>query len=279
MHLGSTFRATHGFPGPNETPDIHKPTWTVVGILRPTHTANDRVLFVPVISLYGIEEHEIGLFYQTLIRAGIDSSRLTPKTFPELIKQAGLKPEEIPPAILQKFGQAGPATAPATAPASAPAGELLTSAATAPATAATAQEEEPEAYHLDASGDIVPDLPRPQWELSAILLKTRSGFQAEQLIYNFRVTNPEATAVNPASVMREFFETFLKGSTKILLAISYLVTAVAAVAILVSIYNSVSSGQTGTMTFPSVSQAPSGAAGVTAPIPPGNLLPPQQFGG
>ena len=48
---------------------------------------------------------------------------------------------------------------------------------------------------------------------------------------------------------------------------------------MVSIYNSVNSGQTGTMTFPSVSQAPSGAAGVTAPIPPANLLPPQQFGG
>src|SRR5205814_2451296 len=77
-------------------------------------------------------------------------------------------------------------------------------------------------------------------ELSAILLKTRGSFQAEQLIYHFRVTNPEATAVNPASVMREFFETFLKGSTQALLAISYLVTMVAAVAILVSIYNSVS---------------------------------------
>jgi hypothetical protein len=48
---------------------------------------------------------------------------------------------------------------------------------------------------------------------------------------------------------------------------------------MVSVYNSVNSGQTGTMSFPSITQAPSGAAGVSAPIPPGNLLAPQQFGG
>ena len=47
-------------------------------------------------------------------------------------------------------------------------------------------------------------------------------------------------AVNPASVMREFFENFLRGPTLVLLLIALLVTIVAAVGILVSIYNSVS---------------------------------------
>jgi putative ABC transport system permease protein len=46
--------------------------------------------------------------------------------------------------------------------------------------------------------------------------------------------------VNPASVMREFFDTFLRGSSLLLLGVSVLVTLVAAVSILVSIYNSVS---------------------------------------
>ena len=46
--------------------------------------------------------------------------------------------------------------------------------------------------------------------------------------------------VNPASVMREFFNTFLRGSSLLLLAVAALVTLVAAVSILVSIYNSVS---------------------------------------
>ena len=45
--------------------------------------------------------------------------------------------------------------------------------------------------------------------------------------------------MNPAQVMRSFFDNFLKGSTAALLMISALVTIVAAVGILVSIYNSV----------------------------------------
>jgi len=58
-------------------------------------------------------------------------------------------------------------------------------------------------------------------------------------MYNFKVIDDRATAVNPASVMREFFNTFLAGSTQILLIISALVTVVAAASIMTSIYNSV----------------------------------------
>ena len=47
-------------------------------------------------------------------------------------------------------------------------------------------------------------------------------------------------AANPASEMRSFFDTFLSPSTKLFLAIAVLVTVVAAISILVSIYNSVS---------------------------------------
>jgi putative ABC transport system permease protein len=50
---------------------------------------------------------------------------------------------------------------------------------------------------------------------------------------------PQAVAVNPAAEMRNFFNVFLAPSGKVLLMISLLVTIVAAVAILVSIYNSV----------------------------------------
>ena len=227
LHVGSTFRATHGFPGPNEVPDVHKPTWTVVGILKPTHTANDRVLFVPCVSLYCIEEHEIGLFYQTLMKAGVDPARLSAANFPEAVASAGMKMEDVPEDIRKRFGELTP-------PSSQP-------EAAAPASQSTPQAEEPEAYHVDpATGDIIPDVPPSQWQLSAILVRTRGGFQAQQLMYNFKVANTEATAVNPASVMCDFFQTFLKGSTTLLLVISYLVTVVAAVAILVSIYNSVS---------------------------------------
>jgi putative ABC transport system permease protein len=47
-------------------------------------------------------------------------------------------------------------------------------------------------------------------------------------------------AVNPAETMRTFFQTFLAGSSIVLLLIAILVTIVAAVGILVSIYNAIS---------------------------------------
>jgi putative ABC transport system permease protein len=71
-----------------------------------------------------------------------------------------------------------------------------------------------------------------------VLVRTIRG-QSQRLI--FEVNNqPLAQAVNPAWEMRQFFDTFMKGSRLLLLAISALVTVVAAVGILVSIYNSVS---------------------------------------
>jgi putative ABC transport system permease protein len=82
-------------------------------------------------------------------------------------------------------------------------------------------------------------VPQELWEVSAILIKARSGFTAESLMYTINNGN-EAMAVNPASVMREFFSTFLQGPTLVLLIIALLVTVVAGVGILVSIYNSVS---------------------------------------
>jgi putative ABC transport system permease protein len=51
---------------------------------------------------------------------------------------------------------------------------------------------------------------------------------------------PDVMAVNPASVMREFFDTFLSSSAKVLLLIALLVTVVAAASIMTTIYNSVS---------------------------------------
>src|SRR5205814_8947639 len=48
-----------------------------------------------------------------------------------------------------------------------------------------------------------------------------------------------AMAVNPAMEMRNFLNTFFKATSLLLLVISLLVTIVAAVSILVSIYNSV----------------------------------------
>jgi putative ABC transport system permease protein len=60
----------------------------------------------------------------------------------------------------------------------------------------------------------------------------------QTLLWDYRQT-PDAMAVNPATEMRAFSETFLRGSTMLLLLLAVLVSVVAAVSILVSIYNSI----------------------------------------
>ena len=82
-------------------------------------------------------------------------------------------------------------------------------------------------------------LPKEDWLISAILVEARGPFQTQSLMYAINNRN-EAAAVNPASVMREFFQLFLEPSGKVLLLVSALVTVVASVSVLVSIYNSVS---------------------------------------
>jgi putative ABC transport system permease protein len=80
-----------------------------------------------------------------------------------------------------------------------------------------------------------------KWEVSGVYVKSKGPIQAENLVYH--INNgliPEAIAVNPGPVMRTFFNTFLQPSTMLLLLIAVLVSVVAGVGILVSIYNSVS---------------------------------------
>ncbi len=235
---GGAFRATHGMPGPNVIPDIHKPRWHIVGILKPTHTANDRVLFVPYISLYAIAEHESGMIDQALLKANINPSAVPPDKVEEVLGKLGIDPKSVPASVMKKF-KMRPA---ASKPSPSADGELMKEAA--PAGAAKHDEaEDPDAYHLDEHGDIVPDLPPDEWTLSAILVQSRgypeTGFAGQQLMYNFKVIDDRAAAVNPASVMREFFETFLAPGTRVLLVICAFVVVVAAASIMTTIYNSV----------------------------------------
>ncbi len=94
-------------------------------------------------------------------------------------------------------------------------------------------------YTLDPDGTFHLLLDKDAWEVSAILIKGRSDYSAQRLMYDVNNMN-EAMAVNPASVMRQFFTQFLAGPTLVLLLIAALVSVVAGVGILVSIYNSVS---------------------------------------
>jgi putative ABC transport system permease protein len=178
LKLGDTFRPTHGGFDPGEKAHEHdEVSWKVVGVLKPTHTANDRVVFIPLVTTYCIEEHEKGMEVQGDIRAG--------------------RPVSQP-----------------------------------------SKEEHHEPFTMNPDGTVEPELPKDKWLVSAILVKARAPFYAQRLEYDINAGSV-ATAVNPAMVMSEFFKTILSGSTMLLLLISALVSIVAAVGILVSIYNSV----------------------------------------
>jgi ABC-type antimicrobial peptide transport system permease subunit len=237
MTVGSKFRATHGFPGPNDKPDIHKPQWTVVGILKPTHTANDRVLFIPYVSLYAIADHELGMLQQALMKMQVDPTKIPPDQVDAVLVKLGFDLNKVPASALKDLKQEAKGTKKVNVSKE---GELMKDLAAPPTTQVADEGVDPDVYHLDDKGHIIPDLPEEEWELSAILVKSRSAFGADQLLYRFKVVSNEAIAVNPASVMRDFFDTFLKPSALILLVVTCMVTVVAGISILVSIYNSIS---------------------------------------
>jgi putative ABC transport system permease protein len=207
MKLGSKFKAMHDAGSSAIKKEEHDEQWEVVGILRETKTANDRIIFIPLVSFYAIPSHEKYL-----------------EQLEQFEKQ------------LEAMNSGKPATAPAPKPAKpAASGELLTDA---PKEKEGEHHEHEEAYELNPDGTINLKLEKEKWKVSAILVQSRGGFHNQMLVYQFK-NRTDAMAVNPAMEMLNFYETFFKGSSTLLLVISLLVTVVAAVSILVSIYNSV----------------------------------------
>jgi len=225
LTIGSKFEAVHGNPEEGQTEHVHEFKWEVVGILKPTQTANDGVLFIPLISFYAIGEHGEGLKAQSMLRgmAGGGTPALPPTPSPTPAKAPAPSP---PPAESKddhhddhsKEGGAGGK-------------EMMVDDHPG--------HDHDEHFHVHGDGIIHLDIPKEQWAVSAILVKARGGFQAQQLLYMIN-NGPVAMAVSPAMEMRTFFDNFLRGSVLLLLAISALVSVVAAVSILVSIYNAVS---------------------------------------
>ena len=217
LAMGSTFKATHG----QDSGDVHDETWTVVGVLDRTGTANDRVIFIPLTSFYAIPEHESAL--EQIFRL-------------EQINQAARKGAKPPEAK-------APETKPAAKDDDPDEGESLLVDIKGEDEGDDAHAgHHHDAFAMNPDGTIDLKLPKEQWKLSAIAVRSRGGFPGMQTRWGLH-NLPDAMAVNPASEMRQFFDTFLKPSTWVLLAVSVLVTVVAAVSILVSIYNAVSARQ------------------------------------
>ncbi|HZE96314.1 MAG TPA: ABC transporter permease [Planctomycetota bacterium] len=54
LRIGDTFRPSHGV---DATGDAHAEKWTVVGVMAPTGTPNDRAIFINLDSFYEIRDH------------------------------------------------------------------------------------------------------------------------------------------------------------------------------------------------------------------------------
>ena len=213
--LGGTFRVTHGFPAQGDTPDIHKSQWTIVGILQPTGTVADRDLFVPVISFYAIAEHERGLIEQALMRAEIDPAKIAPDRLDSVLSSVGLDVRWFPPSLRKRYNITLPTTPGAQPSKNTGPGELLRDANTTPPDAKEAGEEDPDPFMLDATGNIVPDLPPAIWQLSAILIEAQNPFSTEMLKYKFMIGNLPVSAVKPAGTARESLDE-LRSSRRLL---------------------------------------------------------------
>ncbi len=245
LPLGGEFNITHGTPAPGQAEDVHAEKWKVVGRLRKTGTAVDRVIFIALPTFYAIADHEEGLEAQAKIREAFEGKKAANAARDNPADDhdhdhATPSPTATKPIVEDHdhdHDDHGPTPTPST-----------TAAATddhddhAEPDAHAGHDHGAHAYDVRADGSIELHLPKKDWVLSAVLVKGRgaenSGPMVRDLMYKFFVRN-DALAVNPASVMREFFDTFMKGSTLVLLLVSGLVTVVAAVGILVSIYNSV----------------------------------------
>jgi putative ABC transport system permease protein len=94
------------------------------------------------------------------------------------------------------------------------------------------------AYVMTPDGTVLPRVPEELWRLSGILARTTAPFRTSQLLFAIN-NNPRATAAIPATQMRLFYDTFIQTPLRLLLAVTVGVTIVAAVSILVGIYNSV----------------------------------------
>lgn len=55
LKIGDKFHATHGT---GEAAEQHEEEWTVVGVLRPTGTPNDRAIFINLDSFHEIQDHK-----------------------------------------------------------------------------------------------------------------------------------------------------------------------------------------------------------------------------
>ena len=221
LKLGDRILVTHGDPS-SESSHLHDQEFVVVGILAPTGTPNDRVLFVNMEGFYLINDH------------------IKPVRDDSLLSQPAV---ELDPFSAEEAEENGTTAAEGKAESTAP-------------SAAGAKTAEP----IDVQLLNRTPLPVEHREITSILLRTskndpynllgemlppriKEGELANSLKWSpFRPVRAQtgAQAVNPVGEITKFFAFFVDPVRWLLLGLTILICVVSGLSILVGIYNSMS---------------------------------------
>lgn len=187
--------------GGADSEEIHDERFTVVAVLAQTGTANDRSVFLNLEGFYAIEGHEKPI-----------------KEAEERLKKFYASEPDILAGALQQLQ------------------ELSARRAQTPAADSDPGAAAPHAHSPD---EHIYDAPEALKEVTSILVKTRSDFDAISLQGDLK-KGYQAMAVNPIRPIQRLMENFLGNIRRALLVLTAVIIAVSGVSIFVSIYNSMS---------------------------------------
>ena len=230
LKVGDRILVTHGDPS-SESSHLHDQEFTVTGILAPTGTPNDRVLFVNMEGFYLINDH---------IKPVRDDSLLSKPAVVEVDPFAAEAAQET---------ESQEETASKSA-----------NGASASESASEATSNPPASNQVDVALLNRTPLPIEHREITSILLRTskndpynllgemlppriKEGELANSLQWSpFRPVRAQtgAQAVNPVGEITKFFAFFVDPARWLLLGLTILICVVSGLSILVGIYNSMS---------------------------------------
>ncbi|MBI2824110.1 MAG: ABC transporter permease [Planctomycetia bacterium] len=226
LQVGDEFQPTHGL----KEGDGHKhDAFQVVGVLKPTGTANDRALFINMEGFYLLDKHAKPVEEGHAADEHHEHEEGEHRHAEPAEHHAGEEREADHP------GEARDADHHDADHDKHEHDDAHEKAAAAP----DAHEHEGENHHHDHEGHDHhhEPLPEEQREVTAILVLASNDFSAEAL----RTTINEgetAQAASPIRVISDFFKTMVSGVSIALLSLTVLIIVVAGVGIMVSIYNS-----------------------------------------
>lgn len=241
IQLGDRLQATHDFD--TDSAHLHEQEYTVVGILAPTLTPHDRVVFLNMEGFYLMEDHAMALKNTAVLKTGDDEDE---DAAPPIENDSWLDDDDDAPIepLDDSWNEKPSKEKTGNSPSSAP--DPLTTS---------------EEFIRKQNATRIP-LPIEQREVTSILIRTSLNdeviigfFLPDQINegdlettldwspYRPDRSQKAAQAVNPVIEVASLFELFVDPIRWLLLGLTTMICVVSALSILVGIYNSMSQRQ------------------------------------